>query len=287
MPFAISPAARSALRANVHRLAVCWEIVRTDGVVHRFTSHNTRLTFNGQEYSPVGYLDASASVAEQQLKVANREVSGYITADAITESDLRAGRFRDAAVTEFTVNWRFPYLGAKTQSVYYIADTNFDGEQWKAQVEGLGYLLEQVIGGNLNRNCEYKYGDIKTCMKDLTGEQFNGTVSSIFISRRVFNTTLTNPRAYYNLGRVDWLTGDNAGLRVDVKAYAHGASGVNGRLYLWIPAAYRVQVGDTFTATRGCDGTETTCIARENIKNFGGHPDVPGTDYQLTTPDIK
>jgi uncharacterized phage protein (TIGR02218 family) len=47
---------------------------------------------------------------------------------------------------------------------------------------------------------------------------------------------------------------------------------------------YTIETGDRFTIVAGCDKSSKTCIEKfNNIINFRGEPDVPGTDKILTT----
>jgi uncharacterized phage protein (TIGR02218 family) len=47
-----------------------------------------------------------------------------------------------------------------------------------------------------------------------------------------------------------------------------------------------VVVGDTFSATAGCDRTFATCRDRfGNTVNFGVFPHMPGTDFAMSYPN--
>lgn len=286
MPAVLTPEARALLTVTTHRMAICWQISRVDGLVQRFTSHDAPLVLaDGNSYTPVVAVDGSALSREQSLKVTNIEMSGAIAAGYITEDDLMAGRYRDAAVVEYVVDWRYPWTEPFQTNFFWIADTKYDSEQWSAQVEGLGGYLEQVIGGTFTRNCEYTLGDTGpgNCNFDLATVRRTSVVTGIAIDRRVFDTTLTDPRAYHNLGMVKWTSGLNLGIQVDVKAYA-----ATGRTFLWLETPFDIQIGDEFTIVPGCDGNFTTCRDKfNNVVNHGGHPDIPGTDYTLTTPNTQ
>jgi hypothetical protein len=55
-------------------------------------------------------------------------------------------------------------------------------------------------------------------------------------------------------------------------------------LTLFGPLAEAPDVGDTFTLTEGCDKLRTTCKLKGQILNFGGFPEVPGTDAYFKYP---
>jgi hypothetical protein len=44
-------------------------------------------------------------------------------------------------------------------------------------------------------------------------------------------------------------------------------------------------VGDTLEISQGCGKTRAACLAFDNVVNFRGFPDVPGTDQVLSYPN--
>src|SRR5208282_842282 len=86
-------------------------------------------------------------------------------------------------------------------------------------------------------------------------------------------TPLGATSGYFDNGVVTWLTGNNAGLSMEVQSY------VPGQVILFQPMPYLIQVGDTYTISAGCDYSFATCKARfNNVLNFRGEPYVPGVD---------
>jgi uncharacterized phage protein (TIGR02218 family) len=92
-------------------------------------------------------------------------------------------------------------------------------------------------------------------------------------------TPLGGGTGYFDFGKVTWITGANAGLSMEVKAY------VPGQVTLYLPAPYPIGVGspsDTFSISAGCDKSFTTCRDRfSNVVNFRGEPYVPGVDKMV------
>lgn len=87
---------------------------------------------------------------------------------------------------------------------------------------------------------------------------------------------------YMNKSALTWLTGNNAGVAMEVKSYYQpGAT-----LTLYLNMKHTIQAGDTFSYYPGCDKRRETCWAKfNNAINFGGEPDMPGMDALLTYPD--
>lgn len=88
---------------------------------------------------------------------------------------------------------------------------------------------------------------------------------------------------YFTGGRVLWLTGDNAGLGVEVKSFDAATSAIT----LFLPMWDDIQVGDTLTLEVGCDKLRDTCHNKFfNIVNMRGEPFLPGLEEFLRFPDV-
>lgn len=113
--------------------------------------------------------------------------------------------------------------------------------------------------------------------------------------RRVFTITVSEARAvddWFNLGRVEFESGPNAGLSMEVKDWVQST----GQVTLFLPMPFTPVVGNVLTIRPGCDRTRPTCAAKfvmagsadfanGNILNMRGEPDLPGADFTLTYPD--
>jgi uncharacterized phage protein (TIGR02218 family) len=113
---------------------------------------------------------------------------------------------------------------------------------------------------------------------NLASFTFAGTVNTI-TSRQVFiSNAMTQAAGYFSSGEVVWLTGANAGRRMEIKEFA------NKQFTLVLPMPNNIAVGDTFNAIAGCDKTFNTCFTKfNNAVNFRGEPHVPGMDKMLST----
>lgn len=291
------PVAIDALRTlEIHRFATIWTVERFDGVVLRFTDHDEPIVHGGQTYVPAGGFSPSAREKHVGTeKASNLEIRGIVSSNAITEEDLRAGRYREANVTERKIDWRYPWLGTFDRRVYAITETKFSVNGWEATLEGNTRKLRQAAGRVIQRRCSYDLGQpIRSDGPGLTGgcgidlatvTTTAQTVTSIANSRRKFSASALPSQSaqYYRHGVVTWLTGANAGLSFEVQGYGNSARQFS--LYLRTP--FDIEIGDTFTARAGCDGERSTCKDKfGNIVNFGGFPWVPGSDKALSTPTV-
>jgi len=272
------------LYSDTLHLATLWKLTRRDGAGLRITDHDKEILFDGETYTPVTGVDTSARQKIADLSANNQELVGVISDDRITDADLRAKRYHGATLEEMLVDWTNPASGAIRRSRYFLTEISYDGDQWKAQVGGLGVILAQSVGGQYTRHCRWSLGD-SMCRVNLAALSVTGSVGTVRVPRRTFESTELASAAdgAYSLGVLDWTGGANEGQRSMVKLSVHGT----GLVELYEQTVYPVEQGDTFSVAPGCDRTHTTCKERfNNLLNFGGFPTIPGTNKAQQTPDV-
>lgn len=275
---------RSLMIGGLYRFATCWKIERTDGTILRFTDHDQEIDFDGEIYKPAGFTTASARQSAENLDAQNIDFRGAITDDEITEDDLQVGRYREAEITEFLVDWRFGDVVKKAFQTrkYIVIETKYDGEVWQATLRGNLYRLEPKIGDVYTRTCRWDLGDAN-CAVDLGPHtQSSKTVSGIVVANRRFQSDVTGADGRFIAGVLTWTTGDNNGLSFDVKYFLSAG----GEIELQLSTPYAIQAGDTFSIVEGCNKLVETCRDTfDNLPNFGGFPFIPGDDDLFATPD--
>jgi len=290
------PAALEAsIKPGHHTLffASCWRIVRTDGTIYRLTDCNSKLTLDdGQQFQPAGGFSASARKKDSGLKTNSLELNGIISDDVITNEDMRAGRYRDAVITEYLVDSMVPWMGAISTDSWTIIQCTWTGQQWEAEIADLSRSLRQNVGIVVSRTCRHVLGDA-LCGVNLAPLTVTGTVTAIDTARQKFQSDLTTqPDNYWKYGKLTWATGLNAGFTFVVQKSVK----TNGVFYLPFKTPFVIAVGDTYTVYPGCNKTLNDCISKangsgvkvfNNVLNFGGFPWVPGNDKMLEYPNAK
>lgn len=278
------------LKHLTHHLARCWKILRpSDMVTLYFTDHNAALTlWDGHLYEPASGMDASADRRESELREASHEFSGVISSDRIKSADVRAGRYRSAIVTEYIVDWRYPWGGALKTTTRWWDESSFSKEFWTAQMTGISRFLEHRVGIVATRTCSYDLFDPDTCRKSPVGFTyiFVEITAVIGSDRRVFqgdSGVIPNlGDDFFNSGTVAWTSGQNLGFVSEVRDYI-----TTGRQFeLQLPLAFAPSVGDAFTALPGCNKRKGgDCLNKyNNVVNFGGEPYMTSRDRAMQTP---
>ena len=287
MSLTITPAMRALLNQRSHRFAKLWQVRRTDGEVLRFTSHNRTITFGGFDYIPTGGGSLSAERRQGGLEDSNASFLGVLTDDAITFDDLWAGRYRETEITQYKVDWRYPFAGSFAISRRWITDTEFDGEVWTAQLSSFPMWLRFQVGDVHGRTCGLTLYEPNCGVSQGAYAAANNSaeVTTIVTPRLKFNVTNwdnSQSNDYFNGGHLIWYTGANAGVKSQIKTYINSPRSVE----LELRTPFDIVDGDTFNAWRGCNklGRTGDCkLVFNNMVNFDGYQDMPGTDQMIQT----
>ncbi len=276
---AASAALKAHLAGEVTTLALCWKVVRKDGITSGFTSFSRDLVVEGVTYkASTGFtptaIETSAGLAVDQL-----EVEAILNDPGITEADLQAGKYDHAAIEVFLVNYQDLTQGKLVLRVGTLGEVTVRKGVFVAEIRGLSQAFQRQIGELYSPTCRVKRLGDNRCKIDLAPYTHTLTVSGVTDQRRFVHATALQPDGYFQMGLVEWLTGANAGLEIEVKTYTSGV------FTLVQPMPYAIATGDTFSATRGCDRTFTTCrTVFNNVLNFRGEPHLPGIDQILKLP---
>ena len=251
-------------------LCTCWKVTRRDATVLGFTDHDRDLTVGGVTYkSAVGFVPSSVD-RSTELTADNQQLVGIIDSDELTAADLRNGVYTGARVDIYEVDWSAETV-SRTLMVGHLGTVEISGNQYFANLISLEHELTKPATRIVSLLCDADLGDTR-CGYTLTAD--SGTVTTVVAEKRKWtDTSLTADNAHYDGGKVVWLTGNNAGLTMDVKRYLSADDSVE----LYEPMPLAIQVGDTYNIFRGCDKRIATCADTfSNAANFRGFPHIPG-----------
>ena len=281
---AIGAELQARLDGGATTLCRCWRVVRRDGVVHGFTDHDEDVAFEGVEFRASSGMDAGALQAGTGLAVDNGQAVGALSSAAISEADIREGRFDRAAVVQWLVDWVRPELRVVLFAGEFGEIRRADGA-FEVELRGLADTLNVPVGRTMMRTCDRVLGDAK-CGVLTAGPEFSveavaaegsaGAVLAVGGDLGAFEA------GWFVHGQVVWLDGANAGTSQSVKA----DRGTGARVVeLWQEPPAGLQAGDRFRLVAGCDKRAETCRAKfANFMNFRGFPHIPGEDWVAAYP---
>jgi uncharacterized phage protein (TIGR02218 family) len=274
------------LTGEVTTLATCWRVTRRDGVEFFFTDHDQNIAFDGQVYLARTGYSRTAIANDASMAVDNLDVDGVFDAAAITESDMRAGKFDYAEVRVFLVNWADPSMGALRMRRGWFGEVILTEQgAFRTELRGMVQALQQRLGEIYAPECRADLGDAR-CKVDLAAFTRAGAVTSA-TDRAVFFAAVDGaptPDGWFNGGALTFTSGQNAGRTIEVKSW----TAATGRFELFLAVGYAIAAGDTFSVYPGCDKRLDTCDLRfNNVLNFRGEPYVPGLDAMMRHPDAR
>ena len=179
----LSPALQSHLDEGTTTLSWswCWRISRTDGVTLGFTDHDRMLSFDGTGFEPESGFAASEVRSGSDLSVDAQDAEGVLTSDRITETDILDGRWDNAGVDLWRVNW-----ADTSQRVLIrhgaVGQIRRGRMAFVAEVRSLAHVLGQTVGRTFQASCDAALGDAR-CGVNLEALAFRGSGSVLSLVR--------------------------------------------------------------------------------------------------------
>jgi uncharacterized phage protein (TIGR02218 family) len=277
----IPPALAAHLAEAATTLCRAWRLTRRDGLVFGFTDHDRDLAFAGTTFAARTGLEAAEAHAELGFAIGGGEVAGALVSAGLTEPDILAGRYDDATVETWIVNWAEPEARLLTD-VFSIGEIRREDGAFVAELRGPMHRLDEERGLTYRATCSADLGDAR-CRVNLNVPAF-AAEAAVEATDGALSLTTSALAGYapewFTAGRLVWLSGGNAGQAVEVKA--HRRLGGRAEFDLWrrMPAA--IATGDTFRVSAGCDKRLSTCRQKfDNVGNHRGFPHMPGNDFVL------
>lgn len=257
-------------------LSWCWKIERRDGITMGFTNHDRDLTFDSVTYeASTGFLGTEIE-SQLGMNVDNMDVYGAVDSTNISEADIEAGRYDNADVTVYLVNWSdvSQRVVMKKGNIGNVkrGQTMFEGE-----VRGISHELQEVQGRLYEYKCDALLGDGR-CTKVISGSTYTGNGTVVSADGRALMTASgldSYTSGWFSRGKLTFTSGNNNGLSREVKTHINSNGIVT--VSLWEPFPWDIAVSDTFDVVSGCDKLFKTCKAKfNNAINFRGFPHIPG-----------
>lgn len=278
-------AASTALAAHIAgettTLATCWKVTRSDGVILGFTDHDSDLTVDSLLFQASTGYTRSAIHTISDLSVDNLDIESAINSDTLKADDLRAGLWDGAEIEIFFVNWQDLTQGKIILKRGTIGHVELQDTIFKAELRGMTQALQQQIVELYTPDCRADLGDAR-CKVDLTPLTVTGTVTAVTDRYGFTDSGRTEIADYWDGGLVTWTSGANLGHKMEIGSFTGGV------FTLYLPMVSAITVGDTYSLQPGCDKSFATCKNRyNNVNNFRGEPNIPGTDITYNYPDSK
>jgi uncharacterized phage protein (TIGR02218 family) len=259
----------SYLQPEVTTLALCWRIIRKDGINLAFTCCDHDLLIKGEVFHSSASFTQSAIISTDSLSVDNLEMQGVLTSDLLKADDIYAGLYDYAQVAVFLVDYNDPENNQLNLRTGWLGEVQHDGKQFVTEVRGLLQAFSKNLGNLYSPLCRARFCDAK-CGLDEKKYTFAGEVERVLGRKSFIAYKFTHPNNFFSFGKIVFQSGLNQGLLCEI------SNQTGNRIDLAMPATFALEVGDRFAITAGCDKKIETCGKRfANVINFRGEPRIP------------
>lgn len=253
-----------------------------EGVVKGFSGTDHDLLYDDGQGEVLYRADEGFSQSKlhktADFGVDNAEATGVVSDASVSASDIIAGMFNFAEVTVYRVNYMDLSQGHEIVDYGTLGQTFFDDEIWRCEFRSLMQQAKQVQSTPYSLTCRASFGDDR-CKMPLVWVSSTVTDFSNDPHRLFQASALSNPDNYWSPGVVEWLTGKNAKIQMEVEE-----SWADGGVRLALPMPFAIEIGDTFRIRRDCKKTEQACKEYGNIINMRAEHLTPVADTALSIP---
>ncbi len=271
----ISLALQSHLQSGTTTLCHCWRITLRSGEKLGFTDHDESVVFDGTSFEAQAGFTGTEIHSSTGLSVDNLEASGALRSGQLDEARLNAGDYDHATVEIWRVNWQDTSQRI-LQRKGHLGEVTYGQGHFTAEVRGLAHLMNQPKGRLFQFGCDAMLGDARC---GLTVANVPSSITAVRENSFDVSSLGTFADDWFTRGVLQF----SAARSFTIKR--HFAS---GRIDLWHPPKFAVNVGDAVTLQAGCNKQFSTCTAKfSNAINFRGHPHMPGNDFVLAVASAK
>lgn len=258
-------------------------IQKRDGTILGFTDHDQSLYLNNT-HTLLLKPGLTSFAVEQSVDFSVDNSEATVALDSVSDAiwsniEVLKKQFDGARCRLFTIERAA--VSTTTGEVYhtsvlldgFLGDIQLEQTQVKIELRAFVQLLQQKNTLKTTKLCRHRFGDGK-CRKNLTSLQVTATVNSVQNLTR-FSVSATYITGDLDAGTVEFLTGVNAGLAVNI------SKNFGSSVILWEPLPLLPSVGDSVRVTKGCNKTFEQCRLYNNATNFGAFPHTPGSDAMI------
>ncbi|MEM9909487.1 MAG: DUF2163 domain-containing protein [Pseudomonadota bacterium] len=281
---AFNPDLLTHMQSGLTTTCQCWAITRQDGVELGFTDHDQSLSFEGITFRADTGLSAKALQQTTGLSVDNTEALGALIDMSITEADIEAGRYDNAQVRAWIVNWD-DVTQRQLQFRGTIGEIKRMAGAFEAELRGLTDRLNMPQGRVFQRADTTLLGDDGAPF-DLTSTGYFADVTPQKIAERrafTFDALAGFQPGWFVNGTLQVRSGLGAGLAGLIKRDRMERE--RRVIELWQPLRADLGANPEVRLLAGFDGSaDTARLKFENLANFQGFPDIPGDDWSISDP---
>lgn len=263
------------------------------GHVYGFTDLDVNIRYDPSIYDPgntgddwgmVDHMALNGGFALSRMDLAanlsvdNAEMAILPGDASITPQQLMSGFLESADVRIYRINYTDTSMGHECIAVGKLGNSRISENQGFLEFLSLTSQLKQPEAELQTIQCRHIFGG-PGCPKPYTWFDFEVTAVDGDQPHRIFATDIAPANDFFVPGVLEWVTGDNAGLDMDVE------QNTAGTFALMLPMGYQVRIGDTGRVRQDCTklwaDANKGCLyhwGADRYRYFGGFPDIPVAD---------
>lgn len=275
---------KAELDSNTTFNCPIWRMEAADGSIAAYCEAGIApITFEGITYNPTPVQSSQPSMTTG-LDADTADLKGVFD-DVVAKADIEAKKWEGATVyRQILVSVLNLSLGSVRKQKGKVGTIEPLGNSYKITFESQVSPLSQKLGeltSNADRN------RVIEDLVDATPFTHSATVTDV-TDRRTFKVDYDAvDDTYFQNGRVVWMTGANAGKKMEIKSGTRTDSNTKTQIELHLKMDSVVAVGDTLNLIRGYKGTreDAKAIGGDAILNTNFEPDMQAEDTLLTYPE--
>ena len=263
-------------------IALCWKLIRADGVAMGFTSHDHDMRVGDLLCRARPGMVPSALRQSAGLEPDAMDIEGVLEDASIRGFDLEAGRWADARVTLLACDWTDAAaepLVLLRGTLGQVSHAGSGGRgQFQVELRSGAHAIDEVSMPAISPTCRATLGDGR-CAVDMAGRVARASVAWGGGAEIGLDAPLEGPDRFSG-GRVRILDGRLAGLDMRIEEASETLLLLDDRLAAELEPGIRIELRE------GCDKRFATCRDRfANCAAFDGEPHVPGVDALIRYAD--
>jgi uncharacterized phage protein (TIGR02218 family) len=251
---------------SITEYVLCWHIKFKDGRELGFTNHNVDINIDNCVYLAKSILSSNVMRKNSAITNAEDKISGIIDHQSIKEFDILSGKFDDAIISIYLVDYKKLSTSKNLIKQGYINKIEYANNMFCAHITTSANRFNSIITQSFSPHCRARFCD-KKCKLAKANHTKVGKIVMIKSKNSFFDDARKEEDLYYNHGVIRFLSGEKKGIVLDVKSFKDQV------VELVLRPIIKLNVGDEYEITAGCDKQLSTCIKKfNNAINFRGEP---------------
>ncbi|MGB4191014.1 MAG: DUF2163 domain-containing protein [Rickettsiales bacterium] len=254
----------------ISTIVTCWNLKLKNKKLLCFTDFDQDIEFEDKKYICGGYFTPSSIFSSNELAQDNFSISGIIDGDIFSHEAFIRGDFNRSFLEIFTLDLKNLDKPKNILKTGWLGEIKYNQNSFESEVSTLSAKTNNIIGKCYSNSCRAEFAD-QFCKKNKADFSFSGAITEIITNNIFIDENRSEPNDYFTKGVIKFLSGGGKDASYNILAFE------NKKIILESAINLRIEIGDLYLITAGCDKSIMACINKfSNALNFRGEPYIPG-----------